>query len=129
MALVNMPQIAGLNSFTTKFVLEGIIGVLDRAIDLNGKSQGDLESQIAFLESPNAAESMGVNKADIKVDDFKDKLGDLQGMKEKLEQLKADQVKVFVKEVGVPYYKWNRTLSIDENVKLKTRIQRLRLTK
>jgi hypothetical protein len=129
MALVNMPQIAGLNSFTTKFVLEGIIGVLDRAIDLNGKSQGDLESQIAFLESPNAAESMGVNKADIKVDDFKDKLGDLQGMQEKLEQLKADQVKVFVKEVGVPYYKWNRTLSIDENVKLKTRIQRLRLTK
>ena len=129
MALVNMPQIAGLNSFTTKFVLEGIIGVLDRAIDLNGKSQGVLESQIAFLESPNAAESMGVNKADIKVDDFKDKLGDLQGMKEKLEQLKADQVKVFVKEVGVPYYKWNRTLSIDENVKLKTRIQRLRLTK
>ncbi len=88
-----------------------------------------MESQIAFLESPNAAESMGVNKADIKVDDFKDKLGDLQGMKEKLEQLKADQVKVFVKEVGVPYYKWNRTLSIDANVKLKTRIQRLRLTK
>ena len=128
MALVNMPQIAGLNSFTTKFVLEGIIGVLDRAIDLNGKSQGDLESQIAFLESPNAAESMGVNKADIKVDDFKDKLGDLQGMKEKLEQLKADQVKVFVKEVGVPYYKWNTRLSIEENVKLKRQRQKLRIS-
>ena len=129
MALVNMSQIAGFNSFTTKYLLEGFIGVLDKAIDLNSKSQGDLEANIAFLETPEAAESMGVNKADIKVDDYKDKLGEMQGINEKLVALKAEQVKVFVKEVGVPYYKWNARLSIEENVKLKRQRQKLKITK
>ena len=124
-----MAEVSKLNDFTTKYLLEGIIGVIDRAIDLNGNSQADLESHIAFLESPDASTQMGVNKADIKVEDFRDRLGDLQGVKEILVKLKALEVSNFVKEVGVPYYKWNKTLSIEENVKLKRRIQKLRISK
>tara|TARA_R100000742_G_C4239236_1_gene59247 strand:- start:252 stop:641 length:390 start_codon:yes stop_codon:yes gene_type:complete len=128
MTLVNSTAISKLNDFTTKYLLEGIIGVIDKAIDLNDNSQADLESHIAFLESPDASASMGVNKADIKVEDFKDKLGDLQEIKEVLVKLKAIEVTAFVKKVGVPYYKWNKGLSIEENVKAKRRIQKLRLT-
>tara|TARA_R100000458_G_scaffold12160_1_gene9996 strand:- start:216 stop:605 length:390 start_codon:yes stop_codon:yes gene_type:complete len=129
MTLVNSTAISKLNDFTTKYLLEGIIGVIDKAIDLNENSQADLESHIAFLESPDASASMGVNKADIKVEDFKDRLGDLQEIKDVLVKLKAIEVAAFVKKVGVPYYKWNKTLSIEENVKAKRRIQKLRLTK
>ena len=129
MTLVNSTAISKLNDFTTKYLLEGIIGVIDKAIDLNENSQADLESHIAFLESPDAAASMGVNKADIKVDDIRDRLGDLQENKELLVKLRTIEVKAFVKEVGVPYYKWNKGLSIAENVKEKLRIQKLRLTK
>ena len=103
--------------------------MLDKAIDLNADEQGNLEADIAFHKSPEGAESMGVNKADIKTDDLEDKLGDLQAAHEKLVALKLEQVKVFVKEVGVPYYKWNKTLSIEENVKRKRRLQRRRTTK
>ena len=129
MTLVNSTAISKLNDFTTKYLLEGIIGVIDKAIDLNENSQADLESHIAFLESPDAAVSMGVNKADIKVEDFQARLGDLQEIKEVLVKLRAIEVSAFVKKVGVPYYKWNKTLSIEENVKAKRRIQKLRLTK
>ena len=117
MTLVNSTAISKLNDFTTKYLLEGIIGVIDKAIDLNENSQADLESHIAFLESPDAAASMGVNKADIKVDDIRDRLGDLQENKELLVKLRTIEVKAFVKEVGVPYYKWNKGLSIAEKVK------------
>ena len=108
MALVNYAAIAGTNDFTFKLVMEGITSVLENAISAYKKKQGSITDQIAFLESPDASTNMGVNRADVKTEDARDSLGEIQGICEVLEKLKAEQIKAFTEKCGVTTLSWNR---------------------
>tara|TARA_R100000306_G_C4280222_1_gene94686 strand:- start:263 stop:481 length:219 start_codon:yes stop_codon:yes gene_type:complete len=72
---------------------------------------------------------MGVNRADVNTEDAQDRLGEIQGICEVLEKLKAEQIKAFVEKCGVPHYTWNRGLSIEENVRKKRAVQSIKATK
>ncbi len=121
MNLVNTQALATFNDFTKRYIYEGIINQVARAMDTNKTKQGELEATKAHYESSET--KVGVNKADIVVDNCNDKLGDLQGQLEKLEKLYNEAVKSFEKDIGVPFYKWNRSISKEQNIIAKRLIQ------
>ena len=121
MNLVNTQALATFNDFTKRYIYEGIINQVARAMDTNKKKQGELVATKAHYESSET--KVGVNKADIVVDNCNDKLGDLQGQLEKLEKLYNEAVKSFEKDIGVPFYKWNRSISKEQNIIAKRLIQ------
>ena len=121
MNLVNTQALATFNDFTKRYIYEGIINQVARAMDTNKTKQGELEATKAHYESSET--KVGVNKADIVVDNCNDKLGDLQGQLEKLEKLYNEAVKSFEKDIGVPFYKWNRSISREQNILAKQATQ------
>ena len=121
MNLVNTQALATFNDFTKRYIYEGIINQVARAMDTNKTKQGELEATKAHYESSET--KVGVNKADIVVDNCNDKLGDLQGQLEKLEKLYNEAVKSFEKDMGIPFYKWNRSISREQNILAKQATQ------
>ena len=126
MNLVNPQALATFNDFTHRIIYEGVINQVARVMDINKKKQGELVATKAIYESSET--KVNVNKADIVVDNINEKLGDLQEQLEKLEKLYNESVKAFEKDTGVRFYKWNKSISREQNILAKKATQAKKTT-
>ena len=125
MNLVNTQALATFNDFTKRYIYEGIINQVARAMDTNKTKQGELEATKAHYDNIPETSVTGnaVTTNDVVVENINDRLGNLQEQLEKLEKLYNEAVKSFEKDMGIPFYKWNRSISREQNILAKQATQ------